>query len=406
MNRTTSSILALIAVMGLGETSVFAQATPVAVLGVEAVDAPTNRAVCLTELLKGQVKQAPGHTLAPGKDLDEIKLVFGCVDEKPACMARAGKSLQAAKLLWGSLRKGPAGYLLSVKVLDVAAGKVVKEVSENIAKRALDDNCASDAVGNMARSIFATNKGSIKVGANVSGAQVMLGPTVIGLTYDMPIVLKDLPPGQYKIVIRKDGYHTWERMVVIKGGQVLEISAELREIGKGPTPGPGGEEGPKSGSTRLGWKIAFWSSAAITVGMATGMGVSGSQVQGVEDDKNQFIIDYRGREKNYQLLTDDQDVCAQTLTSAKEQGVLNEICDKGKGKATLTNVFLGLTLAAAAASGFFYYKAYMDKEAPAEPAEDDGSGVEMEKTGEASARWMLSPTAGPHGAGLGFQMEF
>ena len=405
MNRTTSSMFALIAVMGLGDTSVLAQSTPVAVLGVEAVDAPTNRAACLTELLKGQVKQAPGHSLAPGKDLDEIKLVFGCVDEKPACMSRAGKSLKAGKLIWGTLKKGPAGYVLSIKVLDVAASKVVNEVSEAIAKRALDDNCASDAVGSIARNIFATNKGSIKVSANISGAQVMLGPTVIGLTYDMPIVLKDLPPGQYKIVIRKDGYVTWDRLVTIKGGQVLEINATLQEIGKGPKPGPGDEGELKPSKGKLGWKIAFWSSAALTVGMATGLGVTGAGVLGVEKDKDDFILDYRQKMNNYHLLSDDQDVCGQTVKSSF-QADLDKICDDGQGKAMLANVFLGLTLAAAAASGFFYYKAYMGKEAPAEPVQEDGSEVKMEKTDEVSVRWMLSPTAGPHGAGLGFQMNF
>ena len=401
MNRTISSVLALIALMGLGEASVLAQATPVAVLGVEAVDAPANRAACLTELLKGEVKKAPGHNLTPGKDLDEIKLVFGCVDEKPACMARAGKSLQAAKLLWGSLKKGPAGFVVTIKVLDVASGKLLKELSEAVAERALEDNCASDVVGTIARSIFATNKGSIKVAANVSGAQVMLGPTVIGLTYDMPIVLKDLPPGQYKIVIRKDGYHPWERNVTIKGGQVLEVTAELREIGKGPTPEPGKGEGKPSG--RLGWKIAFWTSAALTVGMATGMGISGAGVLGVESDKDDFIHAYRTKMNDNNLLTDDQDVCQQSVTGTESQSALADICDRGTSKATLTNVFLGLTLAAAAASGFFYYKAYMGQESPAEQPKE---GVEVEKPAEASVRWMLSPTAGPSGAGLGFQMEF
>jgi len=333
--------------------------------------------------------------------------VFGCVDEKPACMARAGKSLQAARLLWGALKKGPAGFVLTIKVLDVAKGKVVKEVSENIARRALDDNCASDAVGAMARSIFATNKGSIKVTANVAGAQVMLGPTVIGLTYEDAIVLKDLPPGQYKIIIRKEGYLPWERMVTITGGQVLQVDATLSEIGKPPPP-PGGDDKPTSG--RMGWKIAFWSSAALTVGMATGLGVSGAQVLGIQEEKNDFIIGYRANKDDYHLLTDDQDVCTETVSGAKKDGTLyqddlNGICDRGKSKAVLTNVFLGLTLAAAAASGFFYYKAYMVKEAST-TAPDDGSGVEMEKTEEVSVRWLLSPTAGPHGAGLGFQMEF
>ena len=402
MNRTASLTLALISVMGLCEASVLAQ-TSVAVLGIESLDAPVNRAACLTEILKREVQKAPGFTLVPGKDLDEVKLVFGCTDEKPACMARAGKSLQTARLMWGSLKKSGGGFVLTIKLLDVANSKLVKRTSESIDQRALDDNCASDAVGNIARSMFSTNKGSIKIGSNVPGARVMLGPTVIGMTYDMPIVLKDLPPGRYKIQVRKEKYNPWERMVEIKGGQVLELTATLTEIGKGPDQ-PGGED--KGGSGRTGWKIAFWTSAAITVGMATGMGVSGAQVLGIQDEKDDFVNKYRDEKKNYHLLKDDQDVCNLSSTiDAGYQPEINDICTRGKNKATLTNVFLGLTLAAAAASGFFYYKAYMGSESPA-PEAKEGDQQPPKEEASASVRWMLSPTAGPEGAGLGFHLEF
>ena len=414
MYRTAGLTISLVLLTGLGGVNAWAQTT-VAVLGVEPVEAPANRAICLAEALKSQVKQAQGFALVPGKDIDEIKLVFGCIDEKPACMARAGKSLRASKLLWGTLRKGPAGYTFAVRLLDVATAKIDKQVTETVSKASLGSDCGAAATARVAAAMFAKAKGAIKVSANVAGAQVLLGPTVIGMTYDMPIVLKDLPAGSYEIHVRKDGYDTWSKTVTITSGQVLELQAELTEV-RGPTPPTGGDDTTSGG--RTGWKIAFWSSAAITVGMAVGLGVSGAGVLGVQEDKEDFIIGYRdflakpdnaGKYSGnpYHALDDNTDVCtnSDSIVDSGYKSRLNEICDDGKSKAVMTNVFLGLTLAAAAASGFFYYKAYMGKKEAASPSPDadDGSTATQETT---AVRWMVAPTAGPDGGGLGFLMEF
>src|SRR5258706_7542148 len=81
-----------------------ARAEPsVAVLGIEPVDVPDASAVQLTDALRQRAAATGGVRLVQGKDLVEMKMIFGCDGETPACMAQAGKSLGADKLLYGTL---------------------------------------------------------------------------------------------------------------------------------------------------------------------------------------------------------------------------------------------------------------------------------------------------------------
>ena len=77
-----------------------------AVLGLESIDVPEPLAQQLTDALRQRAAATAGVRLVQGKDLIEIKMVFGCDGELPACMAQAGKALGADKLLYGTVKKG------------------------------------------------------------------------------------------------------------------------------------------------------------------------------------------------------------------------------------------------------------------------------------------------------------
>src|SRR5262245_44518653 len=117
-------------ILGLGSAAAAAD-TSVALLAIEppeAQDAPARR---LPEALRDWVTASPGFRVLPGKELVEIKLVFGCTDEAPACMARAGKALGASKLLYGTLRRPSATHLRATMVwFDVATQRVEGSVDE------------------------------------------------------------------------------------------------------------------------------------------------------------------------------------------------------------------------------------------------------------------------------------
>jgi PEGA domain len=406
--RRTAALAAALALC-LVSTAASAETT-VAVLGVEAVDAPVNSTALLANALKNRVRKTSGFKLVAGKDLDEIKLVFGCVDEKPTCMARAGKSLQAVKLVWGSLKKVSGGYNLTIKWLDVPRARVEKFVSENIGAQRVNQARADAIIARLTGSFLVSSNGTIKISSNVSGAQVMLGPRVLGQTDAGAVVLRDVPSGTHLVRVTKDGYRPWTQQVMVRGGETTELEAELEPVkaGDGPIPMPLPKPKP-SGNT--GWKIAFWTGAAVTVGLAVGMGVTGAQVMGLEDDKEDAILKYRETTGLNHFDAQTDDVCSAKEIESLDAEALKKICDDGQTNATIANVLLGGMLAVAALSGYFYYKAYIDEPSSASPDEDSLDEAEesaaARRSIEASAvRWNVTSSAGPQGAGLGLNLQF
>ncbi len=76
----------------------------VAVLGIEPVDVPEALTQAVTDALRQRAAATSGIHIVAGKDLVELKMIFGCDTEQTACMAQAGRSLGADKLLYGTLK--------------------------------------------------------------------------------------------------------------------------------------------------------------------------------------------------------------------------------------------------------------------------------------------------------------
>lgn len=378
----------------------------VAVLGVDVGDGPANRASCLSQQLKSQVKGRSGYALTASKDLDEIKLVFGCINEEPACLAKAGASLQAEKLLWGTLRRARGGYSLTLRLLDVAQAKLEQSATALVSPTQLRSGCAARTVERLAAKLLVNRFGKLVITADVSGAEVLMGRTVIGVLEGKPIVLADLPPGTYRIQITKEGLPSHVEEVKVTAGRESRVEARLDQpaapvVGSSPIlePVPPPEE--PSGSGVSGWKVAFWTSAVATLGMAAGIGVSGYTVIKTDKDKDALINEFRDAEngKNRRTLPPESDVCSDPALSGEYKARMDDLCGRGDTHALLTNVFIGLTVAAAAASGFFYYKAYVSSPTEERP-------VARGKGREGGVRWTLAPAAAPDGGGLGFHLQF
>ena len=388
--------------------------TTVAVLGVEAVDAPLNMANLLSLALQNQVRQTGGFKLVAGKDLEEIKLVFGCVDEKPSCMAKAGRSLNAAKLTWGSLRKVGATYNLTIKWLDVSSARIEKFVSENITRPELSQADATQVIERLTRSFLVSNLGMIKVTANVVGAQVMLGARMVGTTEKDPILLRDVPSGTHLVRITKDGFRPWTQQVMVQGGETTEVDVELVAAEAGGTiepPPPGGGDvvippPPKEQSSKTGWKIAFWTGAVVTLGLAVGTIVTGNEVRTANDDKKEAIDAYRVNNSDPTAFSESvSDVCAEADKVSGDAKDIKRACDSGSKFETIQFALLGTTIGVAAISAYLYYKAYISKpeKSKSEPASDGESSALREAP---RPSWMLSPAIGPNGGGVGLELHF
>jgi hypothetical protein len=380
------------------------------VLGIEGVDAPQELASLLTEALTGQVKRSPGFVLVPGKRLEEIKLVFGCIDESEACMARAGRSMQVAKLVWGTLRRDPAGYSVTIKVLDVGEARIEHSVSETLSGTSLSAIGARGLVHKMTREFLPGSRGSIRLTSNVSGARVTLGTQPVGLTVQVGRTVEDVAPGTYALTVTKDGFRSWTHQVTVLAGQEVEVAVVLEAAEAKPvvTPVTQPLPAPSGGDQRQGWKIAFWTTAGLTLGAAAGIVVSGVMVLNKQGEKQDAINAYHDPKGAYvgqpgyepqAFGPGSTDVCDETQATER----LHAACDSGRTFAILTNVFIGVTAGAAILSGYFYYKAYAGK---ASPGSSDGATDAPPAPRSAAARWSLTPAASPQGGGMGFRLDF
>src|SRR6185312_9305210 len=184
-----SSVLA--ALVGLVLASSSASAAPdvsVAVLGLEPVDVPEPLAQQLTDALRQRASSTSGVRTVQGKDLIEVKMVFGCDGELPACMAQAGKTLGADKLLYGTVKKGGSKNTVTValKLLDVKTAVVEKFVNDTVQKRELA--AAAKWFGQL---LEVEAKPTLTVTSDPSGASVTVDGQGYGRT---PVTLRDLSP--------------------------------------------------------------------------------------------------------------------------------------------------------------------------------------------------------------------
>ena len=66
----------------------------------------------------------------------------------------------------------------------------------------------------------------IEILSTPQGAEVEINDSFNGLTPRR----KSVEAGQYRIAIKKDGYETFERVVMVDPGQTLEVHGELRQL--------------------------------------------------------------------------------------------------------------------------------------------------------------------------------
>jgi len=402
MRRVAAWSLAITLSLIASETR--AQPT-IAVLGVEAADGPAELAVRLTTSLRTVVKNAAGYRLVAGKDLDEIKLVFGCVDEKPDCMARAGSGMQVAKLVWGTLEKAPAGYSLTLRLLDVATARVEKFATDTVPAAKLAGAGARTVVERLAAGLLGGGRGTIKVTCNVAGADVMVGQKVVGQAESGGLLIRDLAVGTVTITVKKEGYRTWTQPVAVQASETTLVDVTLEEAeGKVVEPPPPATQPvvtPTGPPSKTGWKAVFWSSAALTVGLAVGAIVTGAQVLNgrgeLEDAANTYYKDPKITTDKSWVIGTDKDLCSHQNINNPDAAGMKGVCDDKQQMALITNVLWGVAGAMAIVSGVLYWKAYVAKDAPA---------VAEPKSTARKIQWNVTSGVGPTGGSVGLNLRF
>jgi hypothetical protein len=374
------SAAALALLVQLGPTEKAAQAAadvPIAVLGIEASDAPDALASGLTDALRQRVTGTKGFRLVPGRDLVEVKLVFSCPDEAPSCMAQAGKSLGATKLIFGSVKKSIGdSFLVTLKLLDANRSIVDAFVAEQISKA----QATGPALRGPVQKWFATltgqgGAGIIKVKSDVIGAAVTLDGNPSGILGTEDLVLSGVTPGKHEVAISKAGYEPARREVSVGSGETIPVDLKMvrsplaaappAAVASGTASSPRADEPAATvhetrgheGGTAI--KVATWGTAAGAVG-AIVLGVTfGLAVQSVNndlDDLRRFNCMKGGK----MVLCDQHQMMAEPLSPA-ETNYVKLKKDYGQRLELYQYISYGVGGALLLTSGYLFYRAYLDE---------------------------------------------
>lgn len=205
----------------------------VAVLGLDAIDIPEETAALVTDALRARAEKSQGVRLLPGKELAEVKLIFGCMDEKPVCLAQAGRSMGADRLVYGSLRRarGASVYTLVLKQLSVRADQVDRFLSEPVPARVMTQgNAELSALAQRWLGVVLLNGlfGGLEITSDPPGAQITLDGVAVG---QAPLQLRDVAAGSHVAQFTLPGHAPMVRTVEVKGGLVHEVHVALAKRG-------------------------------------------------------------------------------------------------------------------------------------------------------------------------------
>jgi TolB-like protein len=367
-----STLVVAAATLAAGSALAAAESeTPLAVLALEAHDGSDLVASEITEALRQRVAGTKGFTLVQGKDLVEIKLVFGCSDEAPACMAQAGKSLGATKLLFGSVKRLGNDLVITLKLLDVGRAAVESSLTEAIVKRRADATSIRPLTAKwITRLSGRTSTGSLAVRANVGGASVSLDGVVVGTTGDKPVAISDVAPGKHEVAVEKTGFTKTRQEFTLGAGQSLPLNLSLSPLSLGPAdnadpvvitqPGDDAGDGADSSSRTLA-RVGFWTAlvgASVSAALALKFG---NDVRRINRELDTYRR-YPCPDISSSMLCDDGGRPATPLTAQMRLDA-SQKTDEGNHAQTMQWVFVALVPPFAIAGAYLLYKGYLETEA-------------------------------------------
>ena len=70
---------------------------------------------------------------------------------------------------------------------------------------------------------------SLKITSSPTDAEVFVDGELVGLTRSGPVVVDNLLPDEYEVVVKKQGYRSWEEFVDVSSGGERQLTAELQK---------------------------------------------------------------------------------------------------------------------------------------------------------------------------------
>lgn len=354
--------------------TVFAQEATIAILGISPNAADAETAGALSKAIEAYVARTSGYKVVPSQNIDEVKLVFGCVNEHPSCMSKAGKQMNASKLLWGTLRTVEGQSVVTLKLMDTHSAQIERFISERFNAEALRK--PDDMMERLVGGLLVQNYGTLRVICNVEDAQVMIDGFIRGRTgaVSTELILNDIPVGSRYIEIGKEGWLPWSSRIGIVKDEIADLNAALQpglhamthdtatRTAKTVSPIAPVVERP---SPRTGWKIAFWTSVATTMGMGVAWGIAARSASEAHDDVERLtdakINNNPELPPNDRVIIEqnkDLDACEIAPLLSVGADIVSQ-CKRRDARVTLVNVLIGIfsgTVVASATLGYIAYK--------------------------------------------------
>jgi PEGA domain len=389
-----------------------------AVLGLEGIDVPTSLADDIAEQLRQRVSGTHDLHLVSGRDLVEVKLVFSCADEAASCMAQAGKSLDAQKLIYGSVKKVGEDYAIWLKMFDVRKAKIEFWLTETLLKKQVNPTDIKAASIRWFAKLTGRplNAGIVQVTANLYGATVSMDGIPVGATSEQPLTIADVAPGKHELVLSKPGHVPAKQQFMVGAGQTVPVNLTLQPIGGAngavegavvaapkaipiprqavdvdkATPPAAAPTEQDNGGGHGGYRAGFW------VTLVSGLASAGAGVKFGLDVKNvnKSLDPYRRFPcaGNSGQLCDTKGVVRPSLSQAEKNKVAS-LNSEGTRDQTLQWICVGVGSALGIASGYFFYKGYID-------SDDDHARR------EAHQGLRIFPMAGASGGGILAEFDF
>lgn len=262
---------AALALLGLSGPAGAATPVTVGLLGIDGSTVPAGMGQTVTDTLRRLVPSLSGMNVKPhSQDAVEVKAIFDCQDERPSCMAQIGRSLSVNRLIFGTVKRQPGGaFTIQLKQLNVADATVDKFVNETVQAAVLQQpNPQLDALAQRWLHVLLVEglRGGLKVTSEPPGATVLLDGAPIGQT---PLQQSDVEVGNHVLSLELAGHSQIVRTVVIRGGTVHEVTAQLAQRGRGA--GGGGsssEPADKRPGEPTNWSRVLTTGSYVLLGIA------------------------------------------------------------------------------------------------------------------------------------------
>ncbi|MCP4137282.1 MAG: PEGA domain-containing protein [bacterium] len=159
-----------------------------------------------------------------GKLVDEIALEqSGLVDTGD--VSRAGQMAKSDYLILGSISGNPGNITVTMKVVEVASGKIlVGKVIRAPLANVFDK--ANQAARSMAAVISGKGIGKISVYSSPSGAEVHIDGILVGKS---PVIGYKVTMGSHEVVVSKDGYIEYDTSVSVSKNEHEKLKPVLDE---------------------------------------------------------------------------------------------------------------------------------------------------------------------------------